>query len=380
MKLIKRPLFTVVLSGFLFFNIVTATHGFVTFDQIFNNQGIIRRILLRKIDKPQWVIAYRFGVHCPPEFRHKEKELTALTLEILKGWLEPLHELRPEMAITDDFQFVRQEDFKSLEDDSKNRHLPLKADTRVTFTCESGGPSFALLGQEVPHWPPEVYIRRPGTDINKVFRYELTHELGHVFGLADTYRLPPKRVSTGGVTYTWGMQPSSVMSALAGGDPPYLSEDDWRGIVWLYKHLYEGQPFKDCFFFDYVFEEETGGCRPKHLLIFEVKHGSISTTTLIISDDLTLDVNERDAGGFTALHHAVMRGNADIVKPLLAHKAIKVNILSKDKRTPAQLAREFRQAAIAKLIEAHPSAKLRPWSVSPGGKLTTTWGHLKQQD
>ena len=164
------------------------------------------------------------------------------------------------------------------------------------------------------------------------------------------------------------------MAALSGG----INEDDRKGIIWLYKYLYEGQLIDDCFFSDYEFEEETGGCRPKYLVIYEVKNGFFLTVGWILRDDPTLDINERDADGFTALYHAVLRGHEWIVETLLEQKGIKVNILSKDKRTPAQLARELGHRNLARLIEAHPTAALPPWSVTSKGKLATTWGHIKR--
>ena len=87
-----------------------------------------------------------------------------------------------------------------------------------------------------------------------------------------------------------------------------------------------------------------------------------------------------DADGMTALHHAVLNGYTRVVEALLAEDTITVNIFSNARRTPAQSARELKQLPLAQLIEAHPTAKLPPWSVTSAGKLTTTWGHLKKQD
>ena len=169
---------------------------------------------------------------------------------------------------------------------------------------------------------------------------------------------------------------------MSGGVP--FGEDDRRGVLWLYKYYYEGLPIDDCFFPDYIFEEETSGCRPKHLVIFSIKHGGLwefagGDVGVILDDDPTLDVNERGAEGFTPLHYAVQRGNPRIVEALLKEKDIKVNILNKDKQTPAQLARELGERELTRMIEAHPTADLPPWSVTSKGKLTTTWGHLKKQ-
>ena len=378
MKLIKRPLLTVILTGFLLFNVATATHGF----RWSRSSTDKLTILLHKIDKPEWVIGYRFADDCPAEFRAKAADLEKLITDILRAWLEPLHEMYPERQITDDFRFILGEDFRRGFAPGLREEI-LKSDMYILFFAERGRSD---MGFGIGNLPG--INMRDGTEINARLAGTLAHEIGHAFGLADTYVDPDKpreKVSTGGLAGTVGKQPASRMNGPPSRGKFGIGEDDRRGIIYLYKYLYEGQPFEDCFFFDYVFEdlgEWTPACRPKHPLIFEVKHSYALVTDLIFRDDPTLDVNERDAGGFTALHHAVMRGDADIVTALLTRDDIKVNILSKDtrNRTPAQLAREFELLNIAKLIEAHPSAKLRPWSVSPGGKLTTTWGHLKQQD
>ena len=391
MKLIKKRLLTVVLTGFLLFNVATATHGF-SWMHVKN----VNTTLMHKIDKPQWVIGYRFADDCPAEFRAKAAELEKLITDILREWQEPLREMHPERQITDDFRFSLGEDFDGM---GVNRFGGFRGDILnldmiILFYGEAGrGISSAL----VPFLHPPIVSMGEGTVINARFTQVLVHESGHVFGLGDTYvrvrllQLPP---TTGGLAGTMGKQPASMMSGLPSRGKFGIGEDDRRGIVWLYKYLYEGQLWDDCFFFDYVFEEFSyvwrgirwweHGCRPKHPLIFEVKHGVPRNTTQILRDDPTLDLNERDAGGFTALHHAVMSGGdgTNVVTELLKQDGIKVNILSKDtrNRTPAQLAREFGLLNIAKLIEAHPIAKLRPWSVALGGKLTTTWGHLKQHD
>ena len=72
-------------------------------------------------------------------------------------------------------------------------------------------------------------------------------------------------------------KPSSLMAAMSGTtprrDPPYIKEDDRKGIIWLYKFTYENQPLNDCLFLDYVYEPNPAGCRPKYPLIHEIKYG-----------------------------------------------------------------------------------------------------------
>ena len=176
---------------------------------------------------------------------------------------------------------------------------------------------------------------------NLGFIFVLVHELGHAFGLDDTY-VRGRLQSTGGLAHTMGKQPTSVMAGsfwevrFPRFLPFHLVEDDKYGIIYLYKYLYEDHPAGDCFFPDYVRVERDGICRPKYPLIFEAKHCAFETVHRILIDDPTLDLNARDSQGMTALHYAVQRGSAEMVEVLLAQAGIKVNITNKNKRTPVQ--------------------------------------------
>ncbi len=108
--------------------------------------------------------------------------------------------------------------------------------------------------------------------------HHLMHEMGHTFGLADTYVRGNKKGiydSTGGLDKTAGTQPASIMASLFvesielgiipkddWDDLKYISQDDANGIVWLYKYYHENQPLEDCYFPDYTFQENPRGCVP----------------------------------------------------------------------------------------------------------------------
>ena len=125
--------------------------------------------------------------------------------------------------------------------------------------------------------PPSIHMHR-GTRVTDQFAYVLLHEIGHAFGLLDTY---PRnigeefQVSRGGLSRTIGHQPASVMSGLNIPHPwpTRISQDDANGIVWLYRFYHENLPLEDCIFPDYELEKSPDGCRPKYPLIFEIKHG-----------------------------------------------------------------------------------------------------------
>lgn len=377
MKLVRKSLLlTVVFSGYLFLSIPSTTHGFIAFAGIFN-------ILVKKVHEPQWRIGYNFKLGCAAAFEVKgEDKLKAIITESLQVWLQPLRDRYPNKVFTDDFIFVRLPDVAKCFD-----HLEIhkQMDVVVTFECQIGISTARVGGIQVT---PRVCMKK-GTHINtREFLLSLAHELGHTFGLSDTYARGAV-VSTGGLTITEGKQPSSIMAVLPGlprpRQFPYLKEDDKNGILWLYKYYHEDHPKDDCFFPDYIPVKARlkthQACEPRYPLIHEVRFASDKLVEQILHQDPTLEINGQDASGFTALHHAVQRGSVEIVKLLLAKQGIRANLLNTHKRTPAQLARVLKQNQIAKMIEAHPTANWHPvaWDVAPKGKLATTWGHLKKR-
>ena len=331
-------------------------------------------LLVKKVHEPQWRIGYNFFFGCAAAFQPQEKELEAAMTKSLRVWLQPLQELYPDKVFTDDFLFVRQADMQVC---YYNREALRRVDTRITFSCKMGVSGARIAGVDAP----DVCLRE-GTAIDRDFLYVLTHELGHAFGMKDTYARGAL-VSTGGLARTEGKQPSSIMAGLPRPrQHPYLKEDDKRGIIWLYQYYHEDQHAGDCFFPDHVPVaaqlQTLRACEPRYPLIYEVKHGGTPNVLAILRDDPNLDLNARDAGGNTALHHAVRRGQVEIVAALLEQASIKVNITNKNGRSPAQLARKFQQMHLAQLIEAHPTAQLPPWRVEAKGKKAVTWGELKR--
>ena len=378
MKLLRKSLLlTVVFGGYLFWSIPSTTQGFIALVGIYD-------ILVKKVHEPKWRIGYNFTLGCAAAFELQgEDKLKAAITESLQVWLQPLRERYPNKVFTDDFIFVRMPDIKACFDDRKQRQ---QVDLRITFGCKVGVRETGVLTSGFSS--PDVCMVE-GTDINDQFYlYTLAHELGHAFGLGDTY-IRGTYPSTGGLAATLGKQPSSIMAGLPGllkrRQFPYLKEDDKNGIIYLYKYYHEDYPKDDCFFSDYVPVETRlktrRACEPRYPLIHEVRYASEVLVEQILRDDPTLELNGQDSSGFTALHHAVQRGNIKVVEVLLAQAGIKANLLNTHKRTPAQLARVLKQTHLAKLIEAHPTANWHPvaWNVAPKGKLTTTWGHLKKR-
>ena len=373
MKLLRKNLLlTGVFSGYFFFSTHSTTLGFMA--STITELGL----LLKRIAKPQWRIGYNFTAACPAAFRQQEKELQEMITKALQTWLQPLRARYQDRQFTDDFLLLKQPDVVACQEDG----LPLnKLDVRITFDCKGEGLSFAAQSLGAA---PDLCLRTyKEAGSHRVSSYGLVHELGHAFGLEDTYARD-HLVSSGGLACTMDEQPAAIMSGIYAIASPFgLGEDDKNGIIWLYKYLHENQPAADCFFPGYVPKAEgtgDGRCQPQYPLIFEAKHGTLRTVRIILHDDPTLELNARDSQGMTALHYAVQRADREMVKTLLSQAKIKVNLLNKDRRTPAQLARHLKLVGLANLIEAHRTAKLPPWSVEAHEKLATIWGQLKQRD
>lgn len=291
MKVFEKTnrIFLLTLIGCLSFSLTPTTSGFIT-----DAHRLVKsNLLISKVHEPSWKIGYRYGADCKPKDR-QDKVLEETITRALQAWLTPLRELQPDRPITNNFTFHLQEDFHG--DTDENLEGRWAVDVRITFRCARVS-SFALIGSGDA--PPDIFVHW-GDEENDTLS-DLTHELGHAFGLADTYLHRGIR-STGGLPGTVGTQPSSAMSFYFPEDQ--IGGDDKRGIIWFYKHFYEGLELEDCFFPDYVLEKEPRGCRPKHPLIFEVKHGRRTFVLKLLNKAPTIDVNAQDAAGMTALHPA----------------------------------------------------------------------------
>ena len=327
--------------------------------------GLRQNILIDKVHEPHWTVSYSYGNDCPDEQRNNDVALTAATTEVIQMWLQPLRTYikRP---VVDDFRYQ----LNAAQDAS---------DLVVIFHCES-----KISTATVTARPPRLDMRS-GIKVNHGFKTSLMHEMGHAFGLMDTY-VPADAwgkpgTSKGGLDSTRGTQPASVMSGTTfhkgtAGEilRGVLGQDDKNGIIWLYKVSYEGLSIRDCFFSDYELEHAPLGCRPKHPLIFALKHGIEVRALRMLEQDETLDVNAQDAEGMTALHYAVLDGYERVVEVLIKGADIKPFLRNKKGQTPLQLAEELQHDKLVQLIAAHPKAL----PVDAEGKRLTTWGEMKK--
>ena len=341
--------------GCLLLSMPPAAQGFIAIE---HERGWRSDIMVDKVHELHWDVAYSYGDDCLPEERNNAEALTAAVTEALQIWLQPLRDYakRPIVA---DFRYRLNADRRA-------------GDLGITFYCKRGQ-SGAAVG---PGARPHINMR-DGVQVTPAFMSSLVHEMGHTFGLADTYLRGVDwgnpELDKGGRDATKGTQPSSIMAGedkhRGGG---LLGRDDKNGIIWLYKATYEGLALRDCFFPDYELEEEPLGCRPKYPLIFALQHGIEVVAILILKQDEGLDVNVRDADGMTALHHAVLNKYTWVVKALLARDDLRY-YKNNDGQTPLQLATQLGLDEIAALIAAHPKAL----AVDAKRTLTTTWAALK---
>lgn len=337
-------IFHLTLIGGLTLSLTPSVSGFISYRHHF---GIRFNSLIHKVHEPNWTISYRYATECKAADR-QDKILEEAITTALQAWLQPLRELQTARPIVNDFRYKKNADLAS-------------SNMRITFYCTHG------KSQAWVHTlsPPDITMRR-GVVVNDELRHALAHEIGHAFGLADTYvgrvenvgKLVVNKPSTttGGLNDTVGTQPVSVMSHSVsfprGNREGYLREDDKRGIVWLYKAFHEGLQIDDCFFPEYVYEEEPAGCRPKHPLIFQIKYGRPGVAFRPLNEDPEIDINAQDADGFTALHYVVMYEEEEVVQRLLAHQDIKPELRNKQGRRALDIAREAKLTRMVELLEA----------------------------
>ena len=321
---------TVGLAVWLWLGALPATEGFITFDhprQVPEHIREIRNNLIRRVHKAEWVIGYRYADNCPPGARNNGQAIEEAITKSLNAWLQPVRELNTGQPVVDAFRYV-----PNLVFPVPDAELKLY-DLIIEFYCDFAK-SHALVVQMMPSTATSLMHR--GTRVDDQFAYSLLHEIGHAFGLLDTYIRPhltleELRVSRGGLARTIGHHPASIM---AGWNVPRpvgsaVSQDDANGIVWLYKFYHENLPLEDCIFGDYELEKSPDGCRPKYPLIFEIQHGSEELAIRVIDEDESTDINAKDSNGMTALQYAVIKGYPKLVDRLLdrllAFENIEVN-------------------------------------------------------
>lgn len=347
-KLLKVALVVVALIGVM--SCKKSSDAQTKFSTVPQRDGLDEsHLLIRKIYDPTWLITYAFNVQCVHPltpttslqftnrdgqvFSHQELKKTTISftyakakqfwnsLEVLVGddlqkrieslitkaldiWLQPLRALsRKKIISTNEFQIKqyrsllpempgRDKEFQSL---AKGIELFAdNSDLRIVFNCYAlKKKGFAYLDFKTIssplHYSSRIYTDPPSDKWSQVSeRFVLIHEIGHMFGLLDTYHY--------GDGVTLGMQPSSIMRSekFFGGysikgdqssksaDNLALTSDDIEGIKWLFYYYHHGSLAKnDCSSADgyqYVLSKDnnlldgkSGACRPSNLFLHNVR-------------------------------------------------------------------------------------------------------------
>ena len=216
-----------------------------------HERGVRPDTMIDKVHAQHWDIAYRYGDDCFPEDRVNAKALTAAVTEALQIWLQPLRDYA-QRPLVNDFRY-------RLNADLACRMPTSPSSSSAKSVCQS----FAATGRGAPEYRPA----RDGTDINPIFMSALVHEMGHIFGLADTY-LPgvdwgKPELDKGGTDSTKGTQPSldHGRSTPHTGAVGYSAATIRTASSGSTRRRYEGLGLRDCFFPDYELEKDPLGCR-----------------------------------------------------------------------------------------------------------------------
>ena len=365
------------LGVWLWLGALPATQGFMAYDhQRLFPEHLRRKMnnLIRRVHKAEWVIGYRYMDNCPPKSRNNGKAIEEAITTSLRAWLKPVRDLNTGKPVVDDFRFVP--DFEI-----KDRAELKLYDLTIYFYCDFGQSSALVAAHEIP---PAIKLHR-GTVVDNHFKFSLLHEIGHAFGLLDTYRrnIPGEefQVSRGGLVGTIGHQPASVMSGLNSPRPlpTRISQDDANGIVWLYKFYHENLPLEDCIFPEYELEKSPDGCRPKSPLIFEIKHGDEDLAIKVIREDENTDINAKDGNGMTALDYALAKGYNRLVDRLVIHPKIDVNVRNVEGSTPLfWAAKRGNYGLTERLFRFHTiDVNIRNTDGTTPLKVASTGGHTR---
>ena len=357
----KMPLiFTFILAGYLLLSTAPAARAFMALYHE-NKERHLDNLLIHKVHAPFWTIHYSFE-NCGEVDEETQKKYTQIVTKYIQSWLQPLREYT-DRPIVNDFRY-------RLSDNE------LEADFHITTFCRNRGRSMASFGGAGIEHRIDFEL-----ELTWTWTHSILHELGHLFGLADTYlefRDEGKPgLDTGGRDSTKGSQPSSIMTGAniisAFKDINFnwdeqvplhgvvsLGEDDRNGIIWLYKFIYEGLALEDCFFPNYELEDVPHwglGCVPKYPLLFALRYHLEFDSHKIIEEDEGLDVNVQDADGLTALHHAILNGYTRVIETLFLHRSkdLDVNVKDAEGRTALHHAVIHSLENVVKNLLAHPA-------------------------
>lgn len=315
-----------------------------------------RKILIKIVHKDKWRIGIKYDkdTNFTPD---QKKELEIAIEESLMVWLAPVrkhckkHNGKDVIA---KFEFVEIKPTRFHRYQRRKAKVPI--DLEITFKKGWGRSHWRArltdgLGMVRMFRGHRDNQRRYASGDNEIPQNAsgyswntLLHELGHAFGLADTYPKEGKRKSTGGSDKTSGKHPESIMSGQLPKDRRVgLTYDDIVGIYGLYRLHVEGLGNKkECFSPEFKWDEGSKGCIPKYPVIFAAKYGNKFILSRLLLDDPDVDINETDPLGNTALHAAIEHRGDDAkkVEKVVMHlllEQINVNATNHKGQTPLHM-------------------------------------------
>ncbi len=284
--------------------------------------------LIKKVHRPQLRIAYGFAGnnHCGNRFkgRYGEQLLNSVSAS-LRVWLGAL---AGQTNIVDNFVYeLREVRLSSPVPSLGYGWFDAKPDLAIIFHCHRGRSFMRTNPFPTLHMlqATDISDHNRMTALRRYRASTLLHELGHAFGLGDTYvdssrwarRVRMKRYnrSTGGTSTTTGEQPVSVMNhhrnvALDADGALQLTADDHDGMQWLYARYISKKTRRRSCPSDYRREHTTKGCVPIHAFIYAAKQRNWTVVRRILQDDKDIDINTQDKLGNTALHYAAQATDA----------------------------------------------------------------------
>lgn len=326
------------------------------------------KFLIKKVHQSNITIDYGFSDnnYCGKQFTDSyEQQIKDSISQSLRVWLAPLAN-RGEIVNTFKYRYKKTHKARLLFD--RKFKYPLfgltgKPDMSIILYCKQGRSFAWVTSHAMIHFyqKHEYYVGKNGvSDLRKYSIATLHHEIGHAFGLGDTYvdrnvgkswlskktkTIQHHNISDGGSAGTVGNQPISVMNqyyliAIDSSGKLQLGEDDIAGINWLYDyHVTKTIDSRDCPN-GYQYERSTRGCVPKYPFIFAVKQNNLALAKQMLLDDQTININKKDELGNTALHYAAtaQKMHGGMLYHYLINKGADTNIKNNNGETPLDLA------------------------------------------
>ena len=338
--------------------------------------------LIKKVHRARWRIAYGFADnnYCGHRFkgRYGEQLLNSVS-DILRLWLGALAE---QTNIVNRFSYeLRKLKYGVSRPSFGYGWFDSKPDLAIIFYCQRGRSFMQTKPFPMLHMlqASDTSNHNRMTALRSYRASTLLHELGHAFGLGDTYvdrtslsrRLKRFNHSTSGVKTTTGAQPLSVMNhhrvvALNADDSLQLTNDDRDGMQWLYERYVSKETGRNGCPFEYRHESTTKGCAPAYPLIHAVKQRNWTTVYMLLRDDKKIDINTQDKLGNTALHYAAPTSTGSDLYLYLIDKGADASIRNRNGDSAADLRRHSRSGTrpLTAIIAAemrHGAANYAAW-------------------